>query len=371
MIAFIVISITGPYNRRMQYLKSKRRTLFLVFIVVLIVLGALGAFYFQENAASLKMEPAVVVLAPVQQQNVPVVVDAIGTLLSVNATMLKAEQAGAITAILFHNGQSVARGQLLVQINNASQEAAYQHASAALFQAQSMYRRYQELVHTDPAVLSKIEIDQVNVAFQQARANVAAAAETLRETQVRAPFAGTVGSSTLSVGSYLNVGDSVVALVNGKDLEVVYQVPENDYAHTALGQTVNLTTDAYPGKTFSATVNYVAPLVDPNSRSFTVRAKVLNGKGLSPGMLMRVHHVLLPQHEVLAVPTVSLVSDMSGFGVYEVKNGVVIEKYVTVGAQNGDWTEITSGLSAGEAVIVKGQQKVSPGSRVTVVAATS
>lgn len=335
------------------------------------VVGIGGTFYFQEGASSLKIKPTVVIMAPVQQQNVPVVVNVIGNLLSVNATMLKAQQSGVITAILFHNGQKVSRGQLLVQINNVSPEAAYQNANAAFFQAQSMYRRYQELSHTDPAVLSKLAIDQVTASFRQARANLAQAAEILRETQVRAPFAGTVGSSTLSVGSYLNVGDNVVAIVNLKDLEVVYQVPESNYAHASIGQNVELTTDAYPDKTFSAVVNYVSPMVDTNSRSFTVRAHVVDGAGLSPGMLMHVHHTLLPQNTVLAVPTTSLIADMTGFGVYEVKEGVVIEKYVTVGVQNGDFTEITSGLTAGEEVIVKGQQKVSSGSRVTVVSSAS
>ncbi len=355
----------------MKYLKSKRRNLFLILILALIVVGVLGAFYFKEGPSSIQMNPPGVIMTPVQTHNVPVVVNVIGNLLSVNATMLKAEQSGAITAILFHNGERVSRGQLLVQINNASQEAAYNNANAALFQAQSMYRRYTELSRTDPAVLSKIAIDQVYASYQQAKANLAGAAETLSETQIRAPFSGTVGSSTLSVGSYLNVGDNVVAIVNLKDLEVIYQVPENNYAHAAIGQDVALTTDAYPDKTFSAVVNYVSPMVDTNSRSFTVRAKVVDGAGLSPGMLMHVHHTLLSQHEVLAVPTVSLIADMTGFGVYEVKNGLVVEKYVTIGAQNGDFTEITSGLTAGEEVMVKGQQKVSSGSRVTVVSSAS
>ncbi len=355
----------------MKFFKLKRRSSILILILILLLAGVWGYFYFEEDSAVLQVNRPVVVMAMVEEQNVPLVVNVIGNVLSVNATMLKAQQSGVITAMLFHNGENVSRGQLLVQINNASQEAAYNNANAALFQAQSMYRRYTELSHTDPAVLSKIAIEQVYASFQQAKANVAEVAETLNETEVRAPFSGTVGSSTLSVGSYLNVSDDVVAIVNLKDLEVVYQVPENNYAHAAIGQNVELMTDAYPDKTFHAVVDYVAPMVDTDSRSFTVRARVLDGVGLSPGMLMHVHHTLLPQHTVLAVPTVSLVADMTGFGVYEVKNGLVVEKYVTIGAQNGDFTEIISGLAAGDAIMIKGQQKVSSGSRVSIASTST
>jgi membrane fusion protein (multidrug efflux system) len=346
-----------------RYLRKKKSLLALGVSIVLI---GWGFYEWMQPGVVPAIPPTNVTVMTINQQNLPLTVTALGNLIAPQATMLKAQQAGVVQDILFKNGQNVTAGQILVQLNAQAQQADYDQAEAALFNAKSQYDRYMSLNREDPEVLSKMQIDTVYASYQEAAATLAGMKKNLEDMKVVAPFSGTLGSTTLSVGSYLNAGDSIVAIVDRNHLEVVYQVPETNYALVKIGQDVDLTVDSYPGKQFAAKVNYIAPLISATSHSFTVRAAVLNPQGLSPGMLMHVTQVLQASRPVLAVPTMSLIAELSGFGVYEVQNNKVIEQYVTIGGQYKDQTEILSGLTPGAQVIIAGQEKVEPGQQVSV-----
>lgn len=339
----------------------------LVFALILVIVIGVGVYREMSSSPPVKMPALQVSLFTVKTQNIPLTATALGTLMAPEGTMLKTEQAGVIKKLVFKHGTQVAAGQLLVQLDDTSAQAAYANAEANLFQARSQYQRYVNLTKEDPAALSKLQIDQVYATYLGALATAAGQKKLLDEMQIRAPFPGTVGSTTLSVGSYINVGDPVVAIVNLNDLEVVYSLPENVYAKVKVGEKVSLVADSAPGQVFEAIVTYRSPLVDAGSHAFNVRARVLHPQGLSPGMLMHVTHILESERPVLAVPTISLVAELSGFGVYQVSpEGKVTEKYVQVGAQYGDNTEIVSGLQPGDKIIVEGQSKVQPGQQVKV-----
>ena len=284
-----------------KYLRKKR--VVLIIVIIVIILGWSLYEWLQPTALPASL-PVLVKVAPATEQSLPLTVTALGNLIAPQGTMLKSQQAGVIQSILFKNGQNVTEGQLLLQLNAQSQQAAFDQAQAALVNAKSLYDRYMSLQKEDADVLSQMQIDQQYATYQEALATLAGMKKSLEDMQIRAPFSGTV--------------------------------------------------------------DYRAPLVSASSHSFTVRAKLLNPQGLSPGMLMHVTHILEAARQVLAVPTLSLVSELSGFGVYEVVNHKVVEQFVTIGVQYNDQTEIVSGLTPGAEVIVAGQEKVEPGQLVTV-----
>lgn len=338
-------------------------------VVIFVLFGLIYLIFQRLNPATPPdLGPTSVEVTIVSYQNIPMTINAIGSLVAPEATMLKAQVAGVVSQVAFKNGQNVAQNQLLLQLDNVATQAAYAKAQAVLTEAKSTYERYQSLEQQDPDVLSKLQIDQVLSQYQQAQADVTSAAKALQNMQIRAPFAGTTGSTTLAVGSYVNQGDNIVAIVNRSTLEISYNLPESYYGEVKVGQTVNFTSDAYPGKTFKATVDYVAPLINQTNRAFSVRALVENNQQeLSPGMLVNLTQVLKTENKVLAVPSISLVSNMSGYAVYTIEGGKVLAVPVQVGARFGDQVEIISGLSAGTQVISAGQEKVQPGSQVTVM----
>ena len=172
----------------------------------------------------------------------------------------------------------------------------------------------------------------------------------------------------MAVGSYVNQGDQLIAVVNRNVLELTYNLPESYYGQVKLGQKVSFTSDAYPDKTFEATVDYVAPLISQQNRAFSVRALVgQHSEQLSPGMLVNLTQVLNADHRVLAVPALSLVADMSGYAVYTVESGKVLSLPVQIGMRFGDWVAVISGVKPGTPIISAGQEKVQPGSNVTVI----
>ncbi len=343
--------------------KPKRRIVLLIMIILVLISGGYLLFNANDNPT---LTAPLVVVGPVTSQNVPLTILTLGNLVAPESTMLKSQQSGLVTQVYFKNGQAVKQGDLLLQLDASAQQATYNKDKAALYQAQTLYQRYTELNQVDPSVLAQAQIDQVYAKYQEAKATLQGDAEALAQMQIRAPFNGVLGATNISVGTFLNAGSEVVAIVNPNNLQVSYPVPEDDFALVALGQKVSLSSDAYPGTVFSGTVVYKGPLVDPNSRSFTVRAQVDNPTGLAEGMLIHITHVLTPNRMVLAVPTSALVSEMSGFGVYQVKNNKVVETYVQTGSQFGNYTEITSGLNPGDEIILQGNEKVEPGMSVKV-----
>lgn len=346
-----------------HFLKSKKSV---ILLIVVLVLAVSTAYYFLKPKANNEDAATLVVVSKVAEQNIPLTLSSLGNLIAPQYTMLATEQAGTISKIYFENGQKVKNGTLLVQLDDTAQKATYNKDKAALIEAKAMYNRYMELNNVDPSVLSRVQMDEVYADYKEAQATLDGDAKVLAEMQIRAPFTGVLGATTLSVGSYLSVGTEIVAIVNPNDLETGYSVPENYFGKVALGQKVTFTSDAYPGKTFPGTVVFKSPVVDETSRSFSVRSRVDDPTGLSQGMLVHVTQILIPNRMVLAVPTSALVSEVSGFGVYQIQNDHVIETYVQTGLQFGNYTEITSGLKLGDQIITEGNDKVQTGALVSI-----
>ncbi|MDF2939664.1 MAG: mexA [Gammaproteobacteria bacterium] len=345
------------------------KKLWLLIIIIIVLAGAGGYYYYYQNQPQVTpvAPPVLVATTSVQMKNIPITAYAMGTLIAPQSTMLQAQQAGTVTGIYFHSGQQVKKGDLLITLNDAQQQAAYLKAQAALSQAQAQYHRYQILSKEPGAIIAQVDMDSVVSTYKQAQAALSQAQENLNETKITAPFDGKLGTTSLALGSLVQVGTNVVLLVNRQNLEIEYVLPETDFAYAQLGQAVQLKTDVYPDQTFNASVDYISPQIDSVNRTFTLRAHVINEDNkLSPGMLMSVVHVLKANHQILAIPAISLIPELSGYGVYIVKDNKVDEIYVKIGQQFNEWIEITSGLSQGQQVISQGQQKVKPGTVVKV-----
>lgn len=349
-----------------------KKKLLIIGVVLIIAAGALGIYFYQAKPSAV-VSPAVIAVSttPAQIKNIPIVANAMGTLLAPQSTTLQAQQAGIITGIYFSSGQEVKKGTLLFTLDNTQQKAAYLKAQAAYIEAKEQYHRYQVLMKQQGPIVSQSDFDQVESTYKQAQADLNQAQENLAETRVSAPFDGKLGATGLAVGSLVQVGSDLVPIVNLHNIVIEYVLSETYFSYAKAGQTLEMKTDVYPGKVFNATVNYISPQIDSVNRTFTVRASVPNNDELlTPGMLMSVVHVLAPIHKVLAIPAISLIPDVSGYGVYIVKDNKVSEVFVAVGQQYNQWAEILGGLNPGDQVISAGQQKVSPGMTVNVVSSS-
>jgi membrane fusion protein (multidrug efflux system) len=177
----------------------------------------------------------------------------------------------------------------------------------------------------------------------------------------------------VTAGQYLNPGDKVVTLQALDPILVDFRVPQGQLSRIAVGQSVQVSTDAFAGQVFAGKVTAIDPRVDPATRNFQVEASVDNStRKLLPGMFARVavlsgsvqHNLTLPQTAITYNPYGATV-----FVAVKSKDGKSLtaqQVFVEVGATRGDQAAITSGIKAGEEIVTSGQLKLKNGTSLIV-----
>jgi RND family efflux transporter MFP subunit len=187
----------------------------------------------------------------------------------------------------------------------------------------------------------------------QRTASVALADKKLRDTVIRAPFAGQVKDRMVSPGQYVKVQTPVMVIVDNDRLRARLKVPEKMAAWVAVGQPVKVAVEAYPGRAFEGTVSRMNPSVDPQTRSFDVEALLDNRQGLlKPGFFARASIVSSRVDQALVVPQDALRYLYGVYKVYTVDKSALHETEVKLGAREGAEVEIVSGVKEGEQVAV-------------------
>jgi membrane fusion protein (multidrug efflux system) len=359
-----------------------RRRLIAVFSLAGIAVLAGYAYYANRGAtlpAAATVRPAAVQAAPPAPVDVETVtvaaeamaddVSAVGTLRSNESVMLKPEVAGRIAAIRFREGGTVRRGEVLVELDAAVQQAEVQQARANLSLAQANFNRTEDLFARK--FLSQSARDEAASRLEIARANMALTEAHLERMRLRAPFAGIVGIRNVSVGDYVKEGDAIVNLEDIATLKVDFRLPETYLERIRPGQSLEVASDAMPGQQFDARVSAIDPLVDEQGRSVLMRATLPNeGLRLRPGMFARVRLILQERANVAVVPEEVLVPAPGNVQfVYRVVDGKAQRVEVKTGARRGTRVEIVSGVQAGDVVVTAGQLKLRDGAPVQVVGA--
>ena len=155
-------------------------------------------------------------------------------------------------------------------------------------------------------------------------------------------------------------------------MKLTFKLPESSLSQVARGATISATSDAWPGTTFTGTIDSINPRIDPLSLTFEVRAMLANPDNrLLPGMLMRTEIELPPQQQ-LVVPARSIMFDSNRRYVYVIdQQNTVARRVITTGQTNGQYIVVLSGLSAGERVVNEGVVKVSDGRPVHILNSTA
>ncbi len=177
-----------------------------------------------------------------------------------------------------------------------------------------------------------------------------------RYLTLHAPRSGVILNSALRAGLFMNPGDQLMTIADLSSLLVYMDIYEGDFPLVKRGQTVSLETVAYTEKVFPGRIVYLGGMVDPNTRTFHVRAEIQNPERLlKPGMFATVRIRLNVPHPVVAVPEVAVLRDEHGYHVFvETSPGAFILRRVQTGPEEKGWIRIESGLRPGEKVAAKG-----------------
>jgi len=295
----------------------------------------------------------------------PQTITAVGSLRSDESVTLRPEIAGRITAILFQEGQRVAKGATLIRLDPTINMADVQQARANHTLAKSKYDRAVDLAGRN--FISGQAKDEAKNNFEVADAAVALAQAKLAKTELKAPFSGIIGLRVVSIGDYVKEGADLVNLEAIDPLKVDFRVPETFMRQVKVGQAVEVALDALPGKTYDGKVFAVNPLVDAAGRAIVIRAQVRNqDTALRPGMFARVKLITRADRDALVVPEEALVPQGTERYVFRVVDGKATRVKVETGQRRDGKVEILSGLGKDDVIVTAGQIKLRDGVPVTV-----
>lgn len=284
---------------------------------------------------------------------------------SVNITSNSTE---LITAVLFRDGQRVAAGAPLVRLQAREEDAGIIEARAQVTQAERNAERYRQLA--EKGIAPRMTAEQAETTLETARASLAAAEARLGDRMIRAPFAGTLGLTTVTAGTLINPGAVITTLDDTNTIRVDFPVPERYLGVLRPGLPLTATADAYGGQAFQGHIALIDTRINEATRAVTARAEFPNPGGrIRPGMLMRVA-VAQGQRQSPAVPEAAIQYEGQGAFVYRIAKGqrgsTAQRVEVETGAVEGGFVEIVSGLSLGDKVVGGGLNRIQPNAPVTV-----
>lgn len=300
---------------------------------------------------------------------------AVGTVRALRGVDVTTEVAGLVKNIDFQSGEDVKKGQILVHLDTSEDEALLHSLQASAELAQTTYQRDKRQFAAN--AISEATLDSARFDLKSKKAQVAQQQALIAKKTIRAPFAGRVGISTVNPGQYLNPGTSIVTLQSFDIVYVDFYLPQQNLADIATEQTIIVTTNTYPGRTFQGRITAINPKVDPQSRNIQVEATIKNPThGLVPGMFVMVevragrvqHFLTLPQAAVTYNPYGDTVYVIQKKGQGPQGRPYLIAKqvFVTVGERRDDKVAILKGLREGETVVTGGQLKLKSGSPITI-----
>jgi RND family efflux transporter MFP subunit len=229
--------------------------------------------------------------------------------------------------------------------------------------------------HPDQMRMAEAQVDSDGAALLVAEAEVARREATLGisrkrlgDTTIRAPFAGMVAKRLVNAGEYVKENTAVFNLVAVDPLKYTGTVPERFAPDLKVGQRIELTVEAYPGRSFTGHVTRVAPAVEVQTRSLSLEGRVSNGDArLRPGFFSKGQVLTKKDGAAAFVPAEAVVYFVGISKVFVVANGKVEERLVKAGARQGAWVEVAEGVKPGETVAISNLSQLFNGAPVTLM----
>ena len=378
-----------------------------------------------ETAANTQPVAIEVTTAAAIKRDLPRFFEATGSLAGDQQTDVAPQTSGKVVVVGVDIGSYVRRGQMLVRLDDAELKLRVDQAAAQVAQAKAAVRQAEERIGLrsgqafDPNRVAEVQGAKVNlelaeknlrraekliesgdvsrsfyddararrdqlkeqydVAVAQARQNyagvdvartnvanaqaqLALARKNLQYAIISAPIDGYVSERVADLGEYVSPQQKVVTLVRTNPLRIRIDIPEQAIPEVKVGQSVSITTSAWPDKNFSGRVARIAPNVTAASRTLTVEAEIDNsGNALKPGQFATVRILQERADPAVLIPARAVVNDAGVNRVYVIKNGLAEQRLVQTGQTEGDLIEIRSGVAPEEQVATSNLEQLADG----------
>ncbi|PKH71922.1 efflux RND transporter periplasmic adaptor subunit [Stenotrophomonas sp. Betaine-02u-21] len=328
-----------------------------------------------ETAADSSALP--VSLAPAQQQAMARTVLVSGPVTAYEEMQLGVEISGQrVTALPVDVGQWVKKGQVLLQLDHRTLDSELAQADASLRQAQASqelarmnYERSAKLAAQQlisASSLDELRANRINAEAQTATARAARDAAKLRRdfADLRAPADGLISKRLVQPGQVVSAGTELLRLIRDGRLEWRAELPENQLADVAVGNTIEL---RYAGQVVTGSIRAVTPGVDAQTRTGTLYADLPTPGPLKPGVYVE-GRIVTGDGQALTIPTAAIVQRDGHNYVFTVTDKQQASRHrVSTGQAVQGRTAILEGLKAGDQVVVEGAGFLGEGDRVRVV----
>jgi membrane fusion protein, multidrug efflux system len=334
--------------------------------------------------------PVGVVTAIVKPQDMPIFRAGIGSVAPTFSVTVKARVDGQLDSVGFTEGQDVKKGQVLARIEPRTLQAQLLQAQATrakdqatLVNARIDLQRYTTLIAQDAATQQQLDtqkalVDQLDATVKADEAAVNYAQVQLGFTTIVAPISGRVGARLVDPGNIVHAADTTgLVVINQIDpISVVFTLPEDAVQDTihAIDGKKPLQVQAFPrdGTALlgTGTLTLMNNQIDTTTGTVQLKASFPNAQhNLWPGQFVNVRLVLGTRAKALTVPEAAVQRSQSGVYIYVVddETRTVKSQPVTVLQMQDGTAVISSGLAAGQRVVIDGQYKLKPGSKVTEV----
>ncbi len=311
-----------------------------------------------------------------------------GAVTPIYTVMVKSRVDGELIRVLYKEGQSVRRGELLAQIDPRPFEVQLTQAEGQLAKDQSALEnarvdleRYQTLVPHNAIPQQQVAtqsalVQQLEGAVKVDEGQIAGAKLNIAYCQISAPVTGRVGLRLVDPGNIVHAADQngLLVITQVQPISVIFTIAEDQVPAVLhkmqAGQRLSVTAYDRDNKTKLAqgTLTTVDNQIDPTTGTLKLRATFDNRDNvLFPNQFVNVRLLVERKHGVTKVPTAAVQRNSTNTYVYLVKSdSTATVRNVVVGTTEGDQTEVSSGLSPGDVVVITGVDKLQEGSKVIV-----
>ncbi|MCO4100466.1 MAG: efflux RND transporter periplasmic adaptor subunit [Gemmatimonas sp.] len=306
-----------------------------------------------------------------------------GTLTADRDARIRAEVGGAVLQVYVDAGERVSEGTLLARIDDSavrdaaiSARSGVTQATVAAQQAEKELQRARSLVAAGAIAERDVEsAERGNLSAQavlaDARARLSSAEKNLRNTQVRAPFAGVVAEKSVSPGDILAPGGALFTVIDPRSLRVDASVPAAALSEVKVGAPVRFTVNG-TDRELEGRITRVSPMVNAQTKQVAIQASIPNSAGVLVAGLFVDGRVAAEKRVGVLVPEAAV--DQTGIvpNVMRLKGGMVEKVEVQVGLRDdaAERVEITAGLAGGDTVLLGAARGITIGTTVRVAAPT-
>jgi membrane fusion protein (multidrug efflux system) len=296
-----------------------------------------------------------------------------GNLDPADVVQVRAQVPGVIGSVRVDRGSSVRAGTVMAVIQAAgvqSQAAAAKANEAVARQRLDASKRLYEA-----GAISNIEYQTAQATYEAARAQSAAASESASRASITSPINGVVSARFVSGGEAVNPGAALFSVVNAAELELAGRVGVADAARVRVGQPVTFTLDAYPGQSYRGRVARIDPTADPGTRQVGVYVRLANaGNRIVGGQFARGTIETGSSLSAIVIPEAALLNRTgNAANVFVLAGNKASRRSVTLGERDPvtGRVAVTSGLQAGERVLLNPTSDVTDGATVSLTADTA